>query len=236
MAAASFHDTLKAAVLAGLIAGATASLFHFLFTEPVIDRGIETEAELGQTRGAELKEPAVSRETQQLGLILGFLLYGVIWGLLCGVCLYLTQTIYPASWSTAQRVFALVALVGWSVALFPFLKYPANPPGVGDPETVAYRQWLYLGFIALSVLSALTALGLKRLLGRGTRISSLSALLLYSGFLILVYVAMPSIPDPVGMPPQLVWKFRALSLTGLILFWTVLAGSFGWLQRTGRSV
>lgn len=165
MAAVSFRDTLKAAVLSGLIAGTGASLFHFFFTEPVIERAIETEAELSRTRGTEIKDAVVSRETQRLGLILGFLLYGLIWGLICSVCLYLTQNIYPVSWSTTQRAFALVALVGWSVALFPFLKYPANPPGVGDPETVAYRQWLYLGFIALSVLSALTALSFRRLLG-----------------------------------------------------------------------
>ena len=38
------------------------------------------------------------------------------------------------------------------MAIFPFLKYPANPPGVGEPESIGYRQTLYVGFIALAVL------------------------------------------------------------------------------------
>jgi len=60
----------------------------------------------------------------------------------------------------------LVGLMWWSVALIPFLKYPANPPGVGNPETMAFRQGIQLGFIALSAL-ALAAAGLVYwLLGR----------------------------------------------------------------------
>lgn len=38
--------------------------------------------------------------------------------------------------------------------LVPALKYPSNPPAVGDPETVYYRQSLYLaisGFGALGL-------------------------------------------------------------------------------------
>ena len=37
----------------------------------------------------------------------------------------------------------------------PFLKYPANPPTVGDGETVMLRGILYLSFIAISGFAAL---------------------------------------------------------------------------------
>jgi hypothetical protein len=41
--------------------------------------------------------------------------------------------------------------------LVPALKYPANPPAVGDPETIYYRESLYIGLLTIS---GFTALGL----------------------------------------------------------------------------
>ena len=43
------------------------------------------------------------------------------------------------------------------------IKYPANPPAVGDPETIYYRQSLYVGYLAISGFTALAlALAWKR--------------------------------------------------------------------------
>ena len=39
--------------------------------------------------------------------------------------------------------------------LVPALKYPANPPAVGNPETIYYREGLYIGLVAISGFSAL---------------------------------------------------------------------------------
>jgi hypothetical protein len=33
------------------------------------------------------------------------------------------------------------------------------------------------------------------------------------------------------MPADLVWTFRLISFVGLLLFWMVLAGLFGWFAR-----
>jgi Probable cobalt transporter subunit (CbtA) len=35
------------------------------------------------------------------------------------------------------------------------LMYPANPPAVGDPETINYRQSLYLGYLSIPGFAAL---------------------------------------------------------------------------------
>jgi hypothetical protein len=125
----------------------------------------------------------------------------------------------------------LLAFLGyWSVGLLPFLKYPANPPGVGDPETIGYRQTLYLGILALSVTGAALSMGLGRYFGQlkswrsGSLLPSLALLAMLSG---LLYLVMPSNPDEVGMPADVVGNFRALSLVGLTLFWTVLGVLFG---------
>lgn len=228
----SLVEVLKAAVLAGLVAGALTAGFHLLLTEPVIDRAIEIEEKLSQAQGSPSEEPVVSRRTQRVGLILGFLLYGGAWGLLFGGLSYLLYSRLP-QWTEIKRGFVLAVVLGWSVAVFPFLKYPANPPGVGDPETIGYRQGIYLGFIALSVLGTLLAFRLQHLISHRRPPGWPVVLALYVLYLAGVYLAMPSNPNSVKMPAQLVWTFRAVSLAGLILFWGVLGGLFGWLYREG---
>lgn len=225
----SFWAALKAAVSAGLIAGAVAAGFHSLVTEPVIDRAIQIEEKLKTATGGTTKEPVVSRGTQKAGLVLGFLLYGAIWGLLFGVFFSVTNSGQPAAWSITKRGFFLVLLVGWAVALFPFLKYPANPPGVGEAETIAYRQWLYLGFMALSIIGTMLALKFQRLMSQRKRSAWPIVLPLYTLYLTMIYMAMPYNFDPVGMSSEIVWTFRAFSLAGLVLFWVVMAGAFGLL-------
>ena len=230
MTALSLGSVLKAAVVAGLVAGVVAAGFHSLLTEPVIDRAIKIEEELSQTRGSPVEEPLVSRGAQRVGLVFGFLLYGGAWGLLVGILSHLARRLLPAL-SEAKRSLVLAAVSGWAVAIFPFIKYPANPPGVGDPETIGYRQALYLGFIGLSIIGAVLAFGLQRSLGTGRRWAWPVALGLYVAYLVLIYLVMPVNPDPVRMPSRVVWTFRALSLAGLALFWAVLGVAFGWLCR-----
>jgi len=230
----SLGEILKTAVLAGLIAGAVAAGFHSLVTEPVMDRAIQIEEQLSQSQGVPAKEPVLSRPAQRVGLVLGFLFYGGAWGLLFGALFYWTRSWQRPGWSVAKQGFVLVLLLGWSVAVFPFLKYPANPPGVGDPETIGYRQWLYLGFIALSFIGAVGAFRFQRWVSGTKRSAWSAALSLYAVYLAVIYLAMPSNPDPVRMPPQIIWTFRTLSLGGLLLLWGVLAGLFTWLHRGGR--
>jgi len=35
-----------------------------------------------------------------------------------------------------KKTFTLAAIMWLTIYIIPFLKYPANPPTVGDPETV----------------------------------------------------------------------------------------------------
>lgn len=225
----SLVSILKVAVVAGVLAGAAAALFHSFFTEPVINRAIEMEERLNHshhTNGDSGEEPVVSRRTQQIGLVIGFLLYGGAWGILFGILYYLIHPWF-APGGDAKGGFALALILGWSVSIFPFLKYPANPPGVGAPETFAYRQGLYLGFIGLSLLGTFLAIRLHSLL-----VSKKSAVFiapaLYAAYLIAVYSVMPPNSEPIMISSEVVWKFRSLSLAGLVLFWVVMAGIFVW--------
>ena len=235
----SLGSILKAAVIAGLIAGAVAAGFHALLIEPVIERAIELEEQRSQARGEVAQEPMIGRRTQRWGLLVGFLLYGAIWGLLFGMVSHSLQAWQLPAWATSRRAFLLALLVGWSVAVFPFLKYPANPPGVGEPETISYRQALYFGFIGLSVVGSALAGGLHRLLNRPALSSAIGrgpwarVLAFYVVYSAAVYVIMPANPDPVELPARLVWTFRGISCGGLILFWGALGGAFVWLSREG---
>lgn len=224
---------IKAAVIAGLAAGLLAAVFHFFVTEPVMERAIELEELLSQAQAVTGEEFLVDRGVQRVGLFLGFLMYGLTWGLLFSAGCYLTQG-WLAVTKGPLRGLLHALLAGWSVALFPFLKYPANPPGVGDPETVQYRQLIFFGFIALSALHTLVALALHRYLsGRNParqrkHLVWIGPLATYVAGGVALYLTMPANPDPVLMPADLVWTFRALSLAGLALFWTLFAGGFAW--------
>ena len=220
---------MRAAILAGLLAGLVAAAFHFVWTEPVIERAIALES-LRQQAQATVEEPMVSRGAQQVGLFVGFLVYGLTWSLLFGATFHLVQRWLPASWDPRRRGLLLALLGYWSVALVPFVKYPANPPGVGDPDTIALRQALYLGLLALSVAGTAAVVAVARVVGRGWWPGAVCLLLVA----VFLNVALPGNPDPVSMPDTIVTPFRWLSLAGLSVFWAVLGLSFGLLLPTER--
>jgi MFS family permease len=239
----SLASVLKAAVLAGLIAGAVTSGLHALLLEPVIEQAIELEGQRHQTagHGHGHDEPLINRTTQRWGLVLGFLLYGAVWGLLFGLVVYMTRAWLPPGWTALRRGLLLALLVGWAVAMFPFLKYPGNPPGVGEAESISYRQALYFGFIGLSVAGVVLAAACYRLLTQAASLSSLRqlgwqmALGLYAIYAVALYLGMPANPDPVEMPAPLISTFRLFSFVGLIVFWGGMGGAFGWLAADSKA-
>jgi len=228
-------SALRATLAAGLIAGLLASVFHQVLTEPVIDRAIAAEearaaAQPGHTHD---EEPVVGRGGQKIGLVVGLVLYGLTWGLLIGLALYASRAWAPSGWSLGRRGLIVAGLGGWSVALFPFLKYPANPPGVGEPATIEYRQTLYLGFIALAVLGMLLATLLQRRLRQKTErpIGWIVPGLFYAVWGLGLWALMPPNPDPVSVSETIVGPFRALSFAGLVVFWSAFALAIAYLGR-----
>jgi hypothetical protein len=53
----------------------------------------------------------------------------------------------------------------------------------------------------------------------------------YVAWALGVYVLMPPSPDPVALSEAIVRPFRALSLVGLVIFWTALSASLAVLGR-----
>lgn len=225
----SFAEILKAAILAGLIAGLMAATFHWVFTEPLIDRAVELEARSHE--GAAHEEPVVGRPAQKFGLFVGFLLYGVAWAVLLGLLVYAARPVF-AELNYGKQGFLFALILGWSAAIFPLLKYPANPPGVGEAETIGYRQEIFLSFIALSVLGVVLTFALDRFL-RPRKLYTLAMTLnFYAMYIFLIFIALPENPDPVKLPLDLVQWFRLLSIFGQIVFWLSFGGFFWWYCRT----
>jgi len=229
-------SALKRALLAGLAAALVVSIFHLFVTEPVIDRAIGLEVQMNPRHDDE--QPVVSREMQKGGLVLGLVAYGAIWALLFGVVYHLTQGWLPVA--TAWGRGLLLAVMGYlSVALLPFLKYPANPPGVGDPETITYRQTLYVALLVLSVAGVWLAAAIARYVRqRGKQgllgwLAALGFIVIFAG---IVYALLPANPDPVHMPEDVLTPFRIFSLAGLTLFWAVLGAIFASLSRRTRAL
>lgn len=231
----SMWDVLRAVLIAGLIAGTATALFHALATEPVIEQAIALEEARdtpAQAPGAASEEPVVSREMQRNGLIIGLMLYGVFFGLLFGVAFPLLEGLLPPVGTFGRAILAAAASF-WALGLFPFLRYPANPPGVGQPETIELRQTLFLVAVVAALVGLVVACGAARRLARRDNAGRVwaSAMVVYGLYCLALYLILPANPDPTPVPDDLLAAFRGLSLLGLVLFWSVFGLVAGVLLR-----
>jgi len=224
------------AVIAGLTAGLLVTLFHAVITEPVIDRAIaleEQRAAQNPTAEADHHEaPIVSREFQKSGgLLIGYLFYGTTWALIFTLVFFPLQS-RLARFGPWRGALLLAELVWWAIILVPFIKYPANPPAVGDPETIGYRQSIYLTLLVLSAGSTALVVWFGGRLAQ--QIRQPRWLVVGAGLLVVgatLVLLMPPNPDMITAPADLVFDFRVRSLLGLTLFWAMFGAVFGWLAR-----
>ncbi|MEK2494959.1 CbtA family protein, partial [Kitasatospora purpeofusca] len=177
------------------------------------------------------EEELVSRDLQSTaGLATGVLVYGVAVGGIAALafCFALGRVGRFGPRATA----ALVAGAAFVTVYFvPFLKYPANPPAVGNPDTIGKRTALFFLMIALSVLIGVAAVILgKRLAPRlGTWNATLAAGLGYAVVMAVLAFVLPPNDDaiPDGFPAALLWDFRLASIGLQVVLWTGFALLFG---------
>ena len=121
--------------------------------------------------------------------------------------------------------------------LIPFLKYPANPPSVGDPSTIRERTAAYFTLVALSLLATLIAwISARSLEARGVG-ASRRRLTVGAGLVVVVgvlFFLLPAAPSAGGFPSGTLWAFRLSSLGTQVAFWAGLGLLFGVLCERAR--
>ena len=242
-------------MLVGLVAGLLAFVFLKTFGEPQVDRAIAFETQLDEAKAKAAADEAkakglpappaeedyeiVSRTTQAgIGLFTGVMVYSAAFG---GLFALVFALVYGRAGDFGPRATsALLAGAGLiAVYIVPNLKYPANPPSIGDPETIAMRTILYFAIIALSLASMIAASMLRRRLvaTHGPWNAALLAGGAYVVAMIVVAALMPGVNEvPEQFPAVTLWSFRIASAGAQIIMWSTLGLLFGALTErvTGR--
>jgi predicted cobalt transporter CbtA len=220
----------------GMLAGTVAGLLVFALArwigEPQVERAIAFETTMVQAKGETPEPEIVSRKIQStLGLLTATVVDGTaIGGLFALVFAFAYGRMMVPN---PRSLSALLAGLGFvAIAVIPALKYPANPPSVGNPETISVRTAAFFLLIMFSVMAMVLAVQIERRFH--SRLGIWNALLVASVFFVIA-IAMIShfLPNfdevPAGFPVTLMWKFRVASLEMQFLLWSVLGFFFGWL-------
>lgn len=242
----------KRLIARGLLAGAVAAVLAFVFArlcaEPIIGRAIayedgRIEAENAQgvhEHGIELFTRGVQANA---GLGFGVLLFGVAMGALFAVAFCV---VYARAKSHAPRLLSvqLAAAAFIAIYLVPFVKYPPNPPAVGQSDTIGERTGWYLAMVLISMVLAVAAVWLARRLAVrfGTWNGGLLAGGAYLVVLAAVTVLLPTVdetPQPLrdaagviiypGFPADVLYEFRLVSLATQLVLWVTIGVVFATL-------
>jgi predicted cobalt transporter CbtA len=247
-------------MLVGLVAGVLAFVFAHTFGEPPVDAAIAVEeshaaaehahsmdapaadatpvdpAAVAAGAPAAAEQPAaeeeelVSRPVQStIGLFTGVVVYSAAYG---GLFAIVFALLWGRLGSTDPRVLAAVlALIGFIVMVaVPQIKYPANPPAVGDPDTIGFRTGMFWLMILGSFVAAIVATLIQRSLSRswGTWNATLIAGIAFVVVVSVVMLLLPTINE-VGadFPAGVLWQFRIASLGTQAIMWAAIGILFG---------
>ena len=208
-------------MLSGAFAGLIHGTVNFAIVEPYLDQaiGIENQNLFESDAGLDTPEFWVEYERyrvwQKSGQILSGVILGISIGALFGIVFALSKNFLPGT-NYLQKSLTLAGIMWFTMYLIPFLKYPANPPIVGDAETIVLRSILYLSFIAISGFGTLAFFKLSKKFQSKKKLISLIG---YGVFISIIFFAMPENPDEISTHMNLVNEFRLMSIVGVSSFW-----------------
>ena len=217
-------------LIAGLCGGILASGFAKVVGEPPLDRAIAWETAHASPAADAPRGEVVSRTVQGgIGLLTGACVYGVSLGGL--FALVFAGAYGRISHAGPARTAVGLGAAGFVVLyLVPFLKYPANPPSVGDPATIGDRTALYFAMMAISLLVAVAAIRLRaQLLARLSRdVATLAAVGAFIVVVVATALVLPTVDEvPATFPATTLWDFRVASAGVQLVMYTTIALVFG---------
>lgn len=236
------RNILPLALVMGAFAGLLVGGFFNVFNIPVMEWAIELE-EAAATDGGGPEVAGFygflgSLGVQRIGLVIGLAVLGVIYGAIFTGLFSLVRQAVPAwniwAWAVIGGILGF-----WAISLFTQIKYPLNPPGVGEEASLLARQGFQFLFILLSVAAVVAAgfavrhihrsgwEGSKRTLGYA------GIAVVYAIAAIIIFGVIPGNPDPLPefIPEALVIMFRTFSIIGHALLWmTIGLGVAGYVR------
>jgi hypothetical protein len=217
-------------MLVGLLAGVLAFAFAYAFGEPQVQHAIDFEDLLAAKAGGVHEHELVSRGTQRtIGLLTGTVAVGVaMGGMFALVFAYAYGRVGGFGVRATSALLALAAYV--TIALVPFTKYPANPPTVGDPDTIDKRTLLFFAMIAVTVLAAIAAGRIRReYVGRlGPWNAAIAAGAVFVVVVAVAQLILPGVSEiPAGFPADVLYRFRLASLGISATLWLTIGLAFG---------
>ncbi|MGW4328560.1 CbtA family protein [Nocardia sp. NPDC004573] len=248
----SLRTLLLRGLLAGLIAGLLAATVGYFVGEPKVDAAIAIEqagsagehahaesphahgehapAPGGHSHGDE-EEPLVSRGGQKFGQFLALGLAGLALGAIYASVAHFARR---HTTLTGPRLALALGVAGWAaIVAVPFFKYPANPPAVGDPDTINERTLLWVAAVVLGLVAVGAAVAvftaLRGQLPTFRLIGGVAAFVLVTT---LGYLLLPGVNEvSADFPATLLWQFRVASLAETATLWACLALGFAALSE-----
>jgi hypothetical protein len=230
-------------LLAGALAGVLAFVFARIFIEPVVGRANGYEQGRGDAEAAisgvhDHGMEVFTRGVQSnIGMGFGVLAFAVAMGALFAVAFVVAHTRFTGLGPGALALVLAAAAFG-AVYLVPFLKYPANPPSIGSPDTIRDRTGLYLLMVVLSLALAIGAVWLGRRLSPrlgvwGATSAGAAAYVVAIAIVMLVLPPVAEAPQPLTDPSGIIvypgfsaddlYHFRLYSIGTQVVLWATIA-------------
>lgn len=240
-------------ILIGILAGVVSFGVLHVYVEPQMERAIafeehkvasevpvvvHKEQSVGEhhhkaDEGAHVHGEVISRETQAgAGALVATTVFGgAVGGLFSLVFCFMYGRfgkLSPRALSLGISIGALLAFV-----VFPALKYPATPPGVGLSGTIGERTASYF---TLLIGSLVLQAGCVTLYLKLKKTGVASAWLLCSGGYALLTIIMlnllPSVNEvPSAFSSEVLWSFRVSSVATQATLWVVIGLAYGWYVK-----
>lgn len=220
---------------AGLVAGLALALFLLVVGERSLGQAVSLQNAQAVAETGSAPEQMFTRGGQLVGGALASVVFGAGMGALFGIAYAALRHRLPGQddWQRALWLAAGAWAVVWAV---PATKYPPNPPGVGDPETITRRTLMWLTLVAWSLLSAWASVRLGRWLkarSASEPVRFIGQVVAYVSLIVGATLALPPTGDAITPSANLVWHFRIASAGGQLILWSVLGMTFGLLAWRG---
>jgi lysylphosphatidylglycerol synthetase-like protein (DUF2156 family) len=217
-------------MLVGLCAGVVGFVFAFIFGEPQLQHAIDFGDYLQRLNHEPPDPQLVSRGVQRsIGLLTSLAIMGVaLGGIFSMVFAWAYGRIGALSPRLTSAVLALSAYL--TITVVPFTKYPANPPTIGNPDTIDRRTLLYFTMVYASILAFIAAVRIRRQLLRrlGNWNAAIVATLAFVAVIAVAELILPSVHEtPPGFPADVLWRFRLASLGISATIWTTMGLMYG---------